>query len=349
MGWFVFLMLALTALSLCDLASMKCRRVALVAMWLLLTLSAGLRNMGGVDYDAYRDQYNGIDSESYFETGYCWSVDIGNFLGLSYNGFILVLTGITLFFLLRFYWKYSSLPLLSIVLYVGLYFFYYNMILLRQMVAVVFFLYALQFIREKKTIGFLLTTFAGSLFHLSILVVIPVYFYLRYFKISLPSLLILFGISVAVYIGGLLFFLELFLHVGLSLFVERAIAYAAADNFQTNVVEYLKMAAMLSLLAVTYKRIAGNYANEVLVKCYLAFCVLLLCFGRYEVMFRVAMYFDLALTLLVPLMIGAVRMNLRSKVLIYLLAGAVASFSLLWRLYKFDNGSFTHYTFFFLQ
>ncbi|MDE5639767.1 MAG: EpsG family protein, partial [Odoribacter sp.] len=97
-----------------------------------MLLTAGLRNMGGTDYYVYEDDYTGFRSydgnglKAMFELGYTMFVQLGNWLSLSYNGFIFFLTFLSLLLVFKFYWKRSVYPLLSLLLYVGNFFLYYN-------------------------------------------------------------------------------------------------------------------------------------------------------------------------------------------------------------------------------
>jgi len=79
--------------------------------------------------------------------------------------------------------------MLSVMIYLGTYFLFYNMVLMRQMVSVVMFLYCINYTIEKKYIKCLLCFLVGLSFHLSMIVFLPAFFVLRYFKLNIWNII----------------------------------------------------------------------------------------------------------------------------------------------------------------
>lgn len=86
-----------------------------------------------------------------------------------------IISFITLFGQYIFIKKYSNNYLITVILFIGLNFFNYNYILLRQEIALVIILFSIRYIEEKKFIKFLLCIIIAILFHQSALVFIIVY------------------------------------------------------------------------------------------------------------------------------------------------------------------------------
>lgn len=186
MSWLLFVIFALGILSFSDFSNKKASNIAVVIAGILLSMTAGFRNVGGVDtdYAIYKDHYDGKFGTYFyelFEPGYNASVWFSNQVGLSFNVFVFILTSICVIFFLRIIVKYSEYPMLSVIIYMGTYFLFYNMVLMRQMVSVTMFLYCLHYIVEKNALKFVFCFFVGALFHLSIVVLLPAYFIIRFF------------------------------------------------------------------------------------------------------------------------------------------------------------------------
>ncbi len=350
MYWFLLVYVAIALLSLSDLAPRSQRTLPAILIWLLLAMTAGFRNMGGSDYLFYELHYCSDQIfVDYFEPGYCACVWLCNGLGIGYNMFIALLSSVSLWLLMRFFRHRSEYPMMSMVLYAGLYFFYYNLVLMRQMVAVVAFMYALGYMIDGKNWRFVWAVLLGALFHYSILVLIPAYFFIRYFRVNLFGILLLATGALAFRMLGAMFLVDTLNDAGLAFLASRADGYMAgaqSGGYTVNPIEFVKVAVMVPLIWVMYGRIREAPGGEMLVKCYLIYIATLIAFYNIEVLFRVSMYFDLALTLLVPLIVSRIHMQ---KAPVLLAVGALAVFSILYRIHHFGGGHFLDYKFFFLQ
>lgn len=149
---------------------------------LFLIIVAGLRYNTGRDYLNYYQIYDWIkDGGERFEIGFYYLFKILGDFGFSYQ-FTLFL--ISTFVILVIYFSIIR-PIPLRYRYVSLFFFliiyenYFNIAansLLRQSLAIVFFLVSIRYIVHKNFIKYLLVIIIGSLFHLSILLLIPFYF-----------------------------------------------------------------------------------------------------------------------------------------------------------------------------
>lgn len=82
-------------------------------------------------------------------------------------------------------------------------FFYWTLSGLRQSIAIMIFFFSIKFIIEKRIYTYILFILLASLFHISALVMLPIYF-LNYLKFNRSIILILFTISL-LFIGDTLF------------------------------------------------------------------------------------------------------------------------------------------------
>lgn len=106
MLWLLFVIVFVSFLSFSDFDRKKVNYFSVVIVGILLSITAGFRNVGGVDtdYAIYKNHYNGeLGSYSYelFEPGYNTVVWLGNIVGLSFNLFVFILTSICLLLLLK--------------------------------------------------------------------------------------------------------------------------------------------------------------------------------------------------------------------------------------------------------
>lgn len=150
---------------------------------ILLTCIASFRYGIGFDYFSYESIYESIQTTStreYFALNkteplfylFCKILSLCNF---SYTGFIFLTSLIFQTIIIFFIIGYSKIPWLSAYLYVTLQFFAYTMNLTRQSIALCFFLFAFHFLKTRKLLPFLTIIIIGSMFHNSLVYMIPLY------------------------------------------------------------------------------------------------------------------------------------------------------------------------------
>ncbi len=235
--------------------------------------------------------------------------------------------------------------MLSVMIYLGTYFLFYNMVLMRQMVSVVMFLYCINYTIEKKYIKCLLCFLVGLSFHLSMIVFLPAFFVLRYFKLNIWNIIFILIIGVFLKIVGAI---NLVMFVG-GVIESRMANYLAGDGFTLNIMEYIKMIIIICAILILFPKLIGNYFNEILIKSYCVFFILIFAFGDIEIFFRIAMYFDLVILFLIPILFDKISMTRFSRITIYTLVVIFFAFSFIYRVHNFDNGEFYQYKFFFLE
>lgn len=159
---------------------------------------------------AYRDFNVGTDTESYrlyfyyiindlnsmrqtVEPGWVFLNTFADYLGGEFRT-VLVLASLAIllpiFFIAK---KYSANPMLTIVVFYLLSFYFYSFNITRQMIAVSLILFGLVLLTKNKKYQFLVLVFLAYLFHTSALIVLPLFFvnYLPNDKIN--ALLLIFA------------------------------------------------------------------------------------------------------------------------------------------------------------
>lgn len=174
---------------------------------LILTLAASFRYAIGFDYFSYRNIYENMESLSFYEILYIYKTEFMFYIfckllvtaGVSYIGFLFI---VSLFMHGTAMWavyRYSKMPWLSVYLYITLQFFAHNMNLIRQSIALSFFLFAYPFLKKRKFLLFLLIMVCGTFFHNSLIFMVPLYFLLP-IKANVKSLSVFFGFTICMYV-----------------------------------------------------------------------------------------------------------------------------------------------------
>lgn len=158
----------------------------LAAACLTFTLISALRFGIGYDYYSYRDIYESVKVQSvshimkthWKECLFYLFCKFCSVLSLSYPIFLgtasLWIHSVAMWFIHRF----SKIPWFSVYLYITLQFFAHNMNLLRQSIAVSFFMLAYPYLFKRQPGHYLLFMIIGGLFHNSLFLIIPLYFLL---------------------------------------------------------------------------------------------------------------------------------------------------------------------------
>lgn len=157
----------------------------------------------GTDYSGYLEFYNYILDHGSFPT-YWKENEAGweylNFvfaqLGVPAGIFFGLVAGIIWYFFVQGSYRFQFLLPLMFFFIVANGFFFWTLSGLRQSIAIMIFFYAIKFIIEKKPIHYFFYIFAASLFHISALIMLPVYF-LLIVKFNRNMFFVLYVMSIA--------------------------------------------------------------------------------------------------------------------------------------------------------
>lgn len=160
----------------------------LIIAFFVLVFLTSFRYAIGFDYFSYRLIYEMVETEwtlevifhdFWYEPGFFLIYKFFQLLHFSYPAALAVINAFLLGVLVWFVRRFSKMPWVSIYLYITFQFLAYHMNLVRQSIALCFFLFAFPCLKEKKIIPFTLFIFFGGLFHNSLWFIWPLYFLLR--------------------------------------------------------------------------------------------------------------------------------------------------------------------------
>ena len=148
----------------------------------ILVAFIGFRFGVGVDYFSYQDMFLNVDLSTWVEPGFFYLMKFVHILNGKFFWVTNIVALITVFFIYKGVTSLTPYFTLSIFLFLvspSGYGFVVNG--MRQGITAAIFLYSIKFIIEGKFYRYSLILLIGSLFHVSLLVLIPFYF-IRFFK-----------------------------------------------------------------------------------------------------------------------------------------------------------------------
>lgn len=105
------------------------------------------------------------------------------------------------------------------------------------------------------------------------------FFVLRYFKLNIWNIIFILIIGVFLKIVGAI---NLVMFVG-GVIESRMANYLAGDGFTLNIMEYIKMIIIICAILILFPKLIGDYFNEILIKSYCVFFILIFAFGDIEI------------------------------------------------------------------
>lgn len=141
---------------------------------IFLTFFASLRNNVGADWNSYYDFYkNGTDA---VEFGYATLNNLFSKFSIPYFIFLTIINGFSLFLIYRFLQKNTQYKNLALLIFFCDLYLYFNLSGLRQAIAISLTCFSINYAIKEKIYHFILLIFLASLFHLTALIFIIVYF-----------------------------------------------------------------------------------------------------------------------------------------------------------------------------
>lgn len=208
---------------------------------LLLTVIASFRYAVGFDYFSYRGIYEGVEDLSFYQVFAMYKDEFLFYIlckcltliKIPYIGFLFIVSLFMHSAAMWFIHRYSKIPWISVYFYITLQFFAHNMNLIRQSMALSFFLLAFPFLKKRKFIPFFLIIIGGSLFHNSLFFMLPLYFMLPV-KANGKSLGFLFGLTLIAYL-----LCEPLLQLVMPFLINTYSGYLSSDFWQASTFDYV--------------------------------------------------------------------------------------------------------------
>lgn len=273
---------------------------------LILTFMSAFRGPAiGNDTHEYIRIFEQIDDEysehTRYEKGYLWLNLLLQYISDNYQILFIVSSIFIYFSVGRFIWKYSSYPLLSVILFLSYGFYSFTFTAIRQGIALAILLFSFDYILKGQFWKFLLLIIISTMFHSTAALFIIAYF-ARYLKPSLKTFLI-FAICAII---GLWIFSSL-LDYAFRLFpVYRAYINKSyvGDAGLANVL-YITLSSIILIFSYksitssgpTQKLITVNDTSMIMLLFAVVFYILSL---KANILDRVALYFNFYSIILLP-------------------------------------------------
>jgi len=172
---------------------------------LILILFSGLRYGIGVDYFSYEKHFEAIKFgyESNLEVGIQLIVHIANFFGsIQLAFFISSLITVIMFF--KYINNFSMNYFISWIIFISYGTYYIGSFnLLKQYIAISIFAYSIKYIANSEFLKYLFSVIIASLFHISALILIPMYFLklkLKFYQYIIIFVLFIFSLNIVEYL-----------------------------------------------------------------------------------------------------------------------------------------------------
>ncbi len=228
--------------------------------------------------------------DSYFENGYLTLNILLSYISDSSRFFMIVMSGIFNYFWYKFIKENSNNYLLSVIMYIGLLFFYTSMTMMRQFTALSIMLYSTKFAREKKIIPFLFLVILASTFHSSAYVAILYYPILNMkFNYKIAFIIIIIGILASLNIGPLFDFIASI--IGRTNYYTNRVGSDSISNIIYTLIYGIML--IFGLYEINKRNNNKNNKENNFYLYSLLFAMLINMLGiNMNIMSRVALYFD---------------------------------------------------------
>ncbi|WP_370641990.1 MULTISPECIES: EpsG family protein [unclassified Tenacibaculum] len=299
-------------------------KIILFIIVLILTIFAGFRFEVGVDYNNYVSIFKKNRWTSTNEPGFMLIVNFFSYIKAKPQLIFLFLALIMQLLVYRIILKFSVNPWLSILIYLTIAPFYlasFNGV--RQFLAIALFINLIDLIRNKKLLLFLICIGLGVFFfHLSLFIIIPVYFILQ-INFTLKKRLL---VTLLVIVGS--FFINYLISLS---------PYGQYLNFTKttpiSVGTYIFFLMSISLILFEKKISEFKYKKVYLNINFLSFLTLLLVFLQdkgimIQMFMRLNSYFFFVYILLIPVLVSQFKKQIIRVSLIVLLSIVLLSYYL---------------------
>ncbi len=298
----------------------------LAVSFLTLLFLASFRYAIGFDYFSYRNIYQStahssiktIFSSHWREPLFYLLCKISTQFGFSYPIFLWIVQALFLLIIMRFIYRYSHFPWISIYLFITLQFFAYSMNLIRQSISVSFFLLAYPYLKNRKIMPYTLFILLGGLFHNSLFLIWPFYFLLPK-QLSWKSFLFLCTIIIFSY-----FFFDPLFALIMPHLTKRYSSYVNSYYWQPNNFSYIILPAIYLFFVALFK---NNITNPTLRSIYLNSAIyqffITLFITKHFILERFAIYpFALSLITIPEILFSCKKEKKHYILLLFLLFGA---------------------------
>lgn len=288
---------------------------------LMLIGIAGLRYETGGDWDTYTKLFASFPTFSrligspaefahiHVEEGFVLLNAWVKSMGGTVQHLFFVVTFINITLITCALHKYTQYPVIGLLCYYGILYFSLEMIYIRQATAVALCFFALQYIREKKIVLYMLVILIACTFHRVAALMIPLYFLLDR-KLPVWLYLTVIGAGAVLMLTGIPWIRTIFLTVAGWLgsnYASKAEMYAENALFAVNrglSVGFVLNLAMLIVVMFFKDKIDSLPHGTIMLNMFaLSLVLYYYCFELVEVSNRVRMFFYIGIIALLPMLL----------------------------------------------
>ena len=308
----------------------------LFLMFFVLILFIGFRGYIGNDWINYKYFYDRIpqgfnitdiqtiQQDQVYEAGWNYFASICRYLGFSYISFQCLNFFIDIFLLILIVRRYAKqYVVLFFCLFLPLQGYTFSLIILRNTKAIYIFILSLKYIKNRHFFKFLFCCLLGYLFHKSVIIFLPLYFFLHK-KCSSKVLLVLFLFGNSIFLLQLQW-LKVILNIVINMLPENSLtlltkAYLFSDVYNRSFGITIGYIERFFTFCFFYKHLDVLYGDNddfiVEVNCYFIFISVFLFFTElYIVIERIPNYFIFVYWIFYPRLFR--RMDNITKFLFY--------------------------------
>lgn len=229
-------------------------RIAIAAIYCLMTAVSACRIAVGNDYWVYRDNFKLIAQDRHVASEFGFNTIVKGLQGLfGYDNYLPIFAFfsiVTVWFFVRALHDQGRYFAFSLYLLMTGGYYFNSLNSVRYYMALAIALFSMKYVLRKEFGKFILTILAAALFHKSALLVIPVYL-VAYFLAAAPLKRWHYGVGM-VFLGSLLFGQKWYREI--IFFFYPFYRNSAFDNGQLSIANILKCVCVLALCLICYRQ-----------------------------------------------------------------------------------------------
>lgn len=290
-------------------------KITKIAVFLSLWIISGFRSMVGSDFATYSNYFDYLYyysfRNSFFEKGY-YLLNVGiHFFTENHQYVFLVTSFVTLFLICKTFDQYSKSYMLSIFLFVTMYFYFTSFNVMRQYIAIAIMFYAVRHIVGKDMKKYILFATVAGMFHMTAFLIIPFYWLVRvkynyYFYLIFTTIALFFSYYPSVLVGIL------------STIIPKYTLYLNYNVGGSSATSIVLITCLVFILSLVYKSRVLKLDEHGLI--YINFVFFSLIFAILSsnniLFFRFSSYFYIYCLLLIPLLVEVIDKRLKPVVII---------------------------------
>lgn len=315
----IFLVLSVLACLQLHFSDQRSTRIIIALAALIMIAVAGLRFETGGDWDTYTAIFNAVPSLSrgwlthplithrHIGVAFVALCSLVKTCGGSIQTLFFIVSAVNISLIALALPKYTRYPVLGLLAYYCLLFFSLEMIYIRQATAVSLCFFALQYMDSKRLVPYMLLVALASLFHVSAIVMVPLYWILPR-RIPTWAYVVSIGIGAVVMLIGYPWITKVFLSVSSWLgdaYYQRALIYTSSSRFAVervlSVGFVLNLLLMMVFLTVKQHVDAKRYGTIHLNMFAMSLVLYYYCYELVEVSNRFRLFFLIGLIVLLPI------------------------------------------------